>query len=195
MTLAGLVGLVSCTDSSAESLDAEERARAAEIGSEVANALAGTLIGRLSAALEEGGPAHAVDFCSEQALSLTDSLGQHIPGRVTVGRTSLRVRNPANAPDDLDRRVLEAFDEAVRSGGPLPSEDVRVSPAGDVRYYRPLVVNDLCLGCHGPVEDLDPEVRELLRVRYPGDAAVGYEVGDVRGAIRVRIPRSEVRPR
>lgn len=63
MTLAGLAGLVACTDSSAEGLDAEERARTVEIGSGAANTLAGTLIGRLSAALEEGGPAHAVDFC------------------------------------------------------------------------------------------------------------------------------------
>ena len=40
----------------------------------------------------------------------------------------------------------------------------------------------MCLTCHGPVEAIPPEVRAVLRKRYPSDQATGYSVGDLRGA-------------
>jgi lysophospholipase L1-like esterase len=60
---------------------------------------------------------------------------------------------------------------------------------GSFRYYKALTVGELCLKCHGPLEDLEPDVRRSLRENYPGDLALGYALGDFRGSIRVAIPR------
>jgi hypothetical protein len=100
------------------------------------------------------------------------------------------VRNPANTPDEVDRAVLHELEEAHSIGVALPTEVVRRVGGGELRFYRPILVAEPCLGCHGPPEDLAPDVRDVLRARYPHDRAFGYRVGDVRGAVRVRIPVS-----
>jgi hypothetical protein len=56
-----------------------------------------------------------------------------------------------------------------------------------VRFLRPIRVAQPCLACHGTPATYSPAVRGLLRERYPQDQAVGYQVGDLRGAISVRI--------
>ena len=192
-----LLGLVpgGCGGPPPVELEPGQRARAAELGRAAADTLALTLGSRLATALSQGGPVQALVFCSGRAQDLTDSVAAALPSGIRVGRTSLKPRNPANAPDAVDRAVLLDFDEAVASSAGPPAEDVRRGADGEVRYYRPLVVTDLCLQCHGPVEELAPAVRDVLRARYPDDRAVGYHVGDVRGAIRVRIPLAALDPR
>ena len=37
------------------------------------------------------------------------------------------------------------------------------------------------------------EVNAKLEATYPGDLAVGYDVGDFRGVVRVSVPESEIR--
>lgn len=199
-TLPGAIALLAlilagCGGPPRDELDPGRRARAAELGGAAADALARTLGTRLSAALSQGGAVQALVFCSGRAQDLTDSVTASLAGGIRVGRISLQPRNPADAPDILDREVLLGFQEAASSSAPLPAEEIRAAPSGEVRYYRPLVVTDLCMQCHGPPETLAPAVREVLHARYPDDRAVGYHPGDVRGAIRVRIPPSALTSR
>jgi hypothetical protein len=56
------------------------------------------------------------------------------------------------------------------------------------RYMRPLIVAPLCVDCHGPKENIPLEVKTILKEKYPDDRATGFLVGDVRGAISVKIP-------
>jgi hypothetical protein len=51
---------------------------------------------------------------------------------------------------------------------------------------RALPTQGLCLGCHGPVEQLAPGVAERLKALYPDDRAVGYSLGQLRGAMTLR---------
>jgi hypothetical protein len=44
-----------------------------------------------------------------------------------------------------------------------------------------------CLACHGSPKQFDVAVADLLREKYPDDRAVGYKVGDLRGAVSVRV--------
>ena len=53
-----------------------------------------------------------------------------------------------------------------------------------------VIVNPVCLTCHGRPEDLAPEVRARLQALYPRDQATGYRLGDVRGAVSVKVPIS-----
>jgi hypothetical protein len=166
-----------------------QEALAMEKGTAAADALTGALIGHLTAALDEGGPEGAIEFCATEALALTaDAMGT-MDG-VDIKRTSTRVRNPANAPDSLEALALAYFEERLGATGALPA--AWLQPEGDqaLRYYRPLVINQLCVQCHGPMGALPPKVLAALDARYPDDQATGYLAGDFRGLIRVRVARA-----
>lgn len=169
------------------------QARAKEVGAAAAGQLSSTLIGHLTAAVDSAGPAGAIDFCSTQALALTAQAVASMDG-VDIKRTTTRVRNPANAPDSLEAEALAWFESQLGATGALPTEWVQAEGQEALRYYRPLVVNELCVNCHGPTDVLSPEVAGALAERYPQDQATGYAPGDFRGLIRVRIARAALEP-
>ncbi len=152
-----------------------------------ADGLGRELMPRLIAALDSGGPEHAVSYCADSAQAWT---ARQAGEGVYIRRVSLRVRNPANRPDSTERRHLERLDSLNRAGE-LPGEVVltRLGEGGEpvVDYLRPILVQERCLACHGARDQLSPAVRELLADRYPTDEATGYEAGDLRGMISVRV--------
>jgi hypothetical protein len=107
-----------------------------------------------------------------------------------IRRVSLRRRNPKNEPDDYERAVLESFDALPVEERPAAEhwEVVREGGQESLRYLKPLVTAPLCLTCHGPRDTLAPAVSEALTEHYPDDRGTGFDVGDVRGAITIRIP-------
>lgn len=171
-------------------LTSADSAAALERGGAVATAVAQGLAQRLQARLKEAGAVGAVDFCSRTALALTDSLLADQPAGVAVRRTSSRIRNPRNTPDALEQAALAWFDSVRTATGTLPPAYVQAASADEVRFYRPLMIAAFCTECHGNAEQIDPGVRQILAERYPADAATGYQTGDMRGVIRVSLPRA-----
>jgi hypothetical protein len=153
---------------------------------EAALALMQTLVGRLTGALTEGGPAHAIEFCATAAQPLTDSVG--LAHGMDLRRVTDRTRNAANLADGDDRAAMAAFARILEDSGSLPPYRVQRSAGGELVYYRPLLMGALCEQCHGPVDGLSPEVVRVLHERYPGDAATGYTEGELRGVLRVAAP-------
>lgn len=152
----------------------EGRAIAAEFGA--------TLRDALQAAMVEGGPVAAIRVCNEEAAGI--GLAAAAGTGATVGRTSMKVRNPANRPDDHERAVLAEFATALQAdAGEAPPERLETLPDGRVRYMRAIVLQPQCLACHG--SSLAPPVAERIETLYPEDAARGYEVGDLRGAFTI----------
>ncbi len=182
--LASVLVLGACAG---EEIDEATRARVVAVGDPAAMLLIGTLGGELAERLDASGPAGAIRFCAGEAQALTDSVSANLGEGWEVKRTTLRTRNPRNAPDSMEAEALRFFHEA---GGELPANHVQRTPRGDYRYYRPLRIGELCLQCHGERDRLDPAVRELLETRYPADQATGYAEGDLRGLVRVTVPRS-----
>lgn len=118
--------------------------------------------------------------------------------RVTeIKRTSFRVRNPRNAPDAADLAVLEAIRADLNSGNAPPKVFLqKVEREGlpvEWRVYRPISVGPNCLLCHGPVESLQPAIRNSLERYYPEDKATEYAAYDWRGVIRVSYERPDGR--
>lgn len=77
--------------------------------------------------------------------------------------TTLKAINPANEPDDFERRGLHLFEEGV-------PEIIEIESTGEgknLRYMTPLYVEESCLECH---------------------AHQGYKEGDIRGGLSVTIP-------
>jgi hypothetical protein len=173
-------------------LDAEASARAEALGAPAAGALAQGLMTRLSEAIDEGGVTGAVSFCSEEAIPLTHAIADELDPRLEIKRTTMRWRNPDNAPDEWEERMLRYLEamEGIEPGS-APETITAEGPDGSLRFYRTLRTAPMCLQCHGT--ELDPEVRELLEARYPQDRATGYEAGEFRGLIRVQAP-GDARP-
>lgn len=129
----------------------------------------------------------AIEFCSLRALPLREEVNQSLQG-LEVKRTSLRIRNPANRPDSLEAVALTYF-EARAAEGDLPPPGLQDPGDGTLRFSKSLVANEMCVQCHGDPAILAPDVAEALAERYPADQATGYKLGDLRGVIRVTIPR------
>ena len=149
-------------------------------------ALVESLIGRLQDEIEAGGLAAAVSACNHEALPLTAAQDRE---GLSIRRVSNRLRNPANRPDDYERNGLEEL-ALAHSTGTLPPERweiVEDQGRRELRYLRPIQIGPLCLGCHGTPADLDPTVLAQVQALYPEDQATGYALGDLRGAVSVRV--------
>lgn len=157
------------------------------IGDRAATAVLSGLLARVKKAMQEGGPEHAIDFCSETALPLTAEIAESQDHKVEIKRTSSRVRNPKNEPDALEKQALEHFEREATTNKKI-APDLVQKVDGGYRYNRPIVVMSACLACHGEQDAIAPTVRKKLQERYPNDRATGYKEGDLRGLIRVNIP-------
>ncbi|MFN3689873.1 MAG: DUF3365 domain-containing protein, partial [Fimbriimonadales bacterium] len=164
-----------------------QRARAA------ADTLFARLLERLNTEYQQGGAERGVQVCAQVAQSLTRQVGRE--QGVQIRRVSLKNRNPRNAPDAWERQVLQHWERDLKQGKEIGEvAEWRTERNGRVyRYMRPIkVAMPLCLECHGT--QIKPEVRRLIRERYPNDKATGYQLGDLRGAFSVKIPQpKEVR--
>lgn len=144
------------------------------------------LKGELVAAMEAGGPEHAIGVCNMVAPGIAAERSIEYRGR--VGRTSLKRRNPANAPDGWERAVLENFEARKASG-----EDVKAIDHAEIvtengqrifRYMKAIPTAQVCTNCHGV--DLKPAVAAMIDDLYPTDEARGFSVGDIRGGFTLR---------
>lgn len=167
----------------------QERAELLATGKAAMKELGSNLGGRLKKAIAEGGPVSAVKVCQVEAQPMTEAVGSQREG-VTISRTSLKYRNPKNAPDPLDRSVLEEWQGLLAEGKDLPDLKLHTPESGPARVYKPIMLQPVCLNCHGADEQLLPELKTVLDDLYPEDRARGFKVGDLRGAFRVDIERS-----
>jgi hypothetical protein len=177
----------SIADSAQLSSDTAPPAAVVARARSAADGLGKDLQSRLFAALDSAGPAYAMTYCADSAQALS---ARHASEGVYIRRVSLRVRNTANRPDSAEASQLRRLD-SLKEAGALPVEVVRMVrlATGEpvVEYLRPIVAQERCLACHGSRNQLAPAVRTLLDTRYPDDQATGYQAGDLRGMISVRV--------
>ena len=132
--------------------------------------------------MKQGGPPAAVEACSEKAPGIAQSLA--LEGGWQVRRTSLKTRNPDNAPDAWEQAALERFDKSVAEGTLASELEFFEIVDGEFRYLKAIPTEGVCLTCHG--DQIAAEIVAALDKRYPDDKARGFHVGDVRGAFSVR---------
>jgi hypothetical protein len=106
---------------------------------------------------------------------------------ITVGRATRKPRNPKNEAAGWQADALAQFERMQEAKQPLAGATfTRRLPDGRGAYAEPLVIQELCLTCHGA--SVAPEVQTILAQKYPGDRATGYAVGDLRGIAWVELP-------
>ena len=183
--LAGVCTLIAVPAQSSEPTAAwDERSRA------LAEQLMGELQAELRQAMQQGGPVAAIEVCRTRAPLVASRLSAS--AGADVGRTAMRVRNPANAPDDLERAIMQSFAAVLANASPPSSVapeavvELRSAQGIERRYLRAIPMQPLCLTCHGAT--LPPDVAAAIARDYPQDAATGFEPGQLRGAVTVRWP-------
>ncbi len=165
----------------------------------LANRLQLELADRLRAALASGGPAGAVTVCRDEAPAIAGRLSRD--SGWTVRRVGTRVRNPLlGAPDAWEQRQLLSMAKRI-AGGAKPDKlavyaEVEEPQGVAQRYLKPLVTGPTCVGCHGDPALITPDTRAALAREYPHDAATGYALGELRGAITLKrlVPRIASEP-
>ena len=147
--------------------------------------LGGALKGALVPAMKSGGPIEAIGVCNHAAPVIAETVSE--THGMTVGRTALRVRNPANAADDWEQAQLIAFAEAIEAGAdPMTLERTEIVSADGVetfRYMKPIMLAEICATCHG--KEVGPSLEAEIKARYPDDEATGYTPGELRGAFTI----------
>ncbi len=148
----------------------------------------GKLKGELQAAIKAGGPASAIQVCQQRAPAIAYDMSAKTGWQ--VGRTSLKLSNPANMPDAWELKVLKTFEER-KAAGEDPAkiayaEVVTQDGSKRFRFMKAIPTAELCLNCHG--SELKPEVVKALDKYYAADKARGFNVGDLRGAFSLSKP-------
>lgn len=105
-----------------------------------------------------------------------------------IRQISKRYRNPKNAPDPFESRVLDRFKE-----NPYQEEYhaiARIDGEPVFRYLQSFTVEESCLECHGDPEQAPDYIKKLFPEE--SDQAYYYKIGEVIGAASVTIPMSRL---
>ena len=148
------------------------------------------LLAMVQEEIDKGSYHGAIAACSEKAPKMAAATSQNTGW--AIRRVSLKNRNPKAVPDAWERAVLEDFDRRQAAGeNPADLEKAEIVADGGtrmVRYMKALPVQDVCVKCHGPADQITSEVKAKLAEIYPDDKATGYKRGQIRGALTVKRP-------
>ena len=173
------------------SVTAPEAGDVASVGDRAINSIGYSLVVETNTAVVKEGAMAALEKCHLKSLPASGQVLQGVPRITGYKRTSLKVRDPANAPDPAEQLALEHVQKELQAGNPAPKILLqRVSHADgskEWRIYRPVGTTPRCATCHGSTESIAPDVLAELKKRYPNDAATGYGPGEWRGLIRVTV--------
>jgi hypothetical protein len=148
----------------------------------------GQFLEELQKAMKAGGPPAAIEVCHRIAPSIAANMAQKTGWE--VGRTALKVRNPGNAADEWEKKVLESFQARKAKGESLEKmefyEVVKQDGEKVFRYMKAIPMGAPCMSCHGA--KIDSSVDARLKELYPQDQARGFKPGELRGAYTITQP-------
>jgi hypothetical protein len=149
------------------------------------NALQQALLTELSAAMKQGGPPAAITVCHDQAVAIAEKVARE--QGIALGRTSHRLRNPANAPRPWAKAAVEQS-----AGAKAAAAQRLVVDLGErVGVLRPIGTADMCLRCHGAPDAVRQQIGTALAASYPQDQATGFAAGDLRGWMWAEVPKAK----
>ena len=141
---------------------------------------------KLQSSMAEGGAINAIGVCHLQAPDIANRASTN--NQAKISRVGTRARNPVmGVPNDWQAKALAQFDAALARGDKPAdiefSETVSTASGKEFHFAKPIVLQPMCVSCHGSPEQISPEVKAKLNELYPNDKAVGYQPGQLRGAV------------
>lgn len=185
-----LTAIALCLTASASPVLANDPAKLMEEARFVAKSLPPKMITYLQRTIQDHGVVQALTNYSHLSpkvmLDASDETGWRIR------QISMKNRNPRGKPDAWEAGVLQEFEKRLAAGESAASieKGMIVSEGGQqvFRYMQPMMTIKVCMECHGPEDQIKPEVKALMKEMYPDDAAIGYTEGMLRGALTMRKP-------
>ncbi|MCK5576595.1 MAG: DUF3365 domain-containing protein [Sphingomonadales bacterium] len=135
----------------------------------------------LKSAVAKDGMVGAIETCGQISPEVAH---EHSKNGWHVARTSHRVRNMANAPDEWESEVLVNFAMRNEAGESFAKMDFGEWVGGEYRYMKAMGTQPFCMSCHG--SNIGQAVKAKINANYPDDHATAFKVGDLRGAFTLR---------
>lgn len=193
LPLSLLIVLIACVEQKKSESFTDQQLKDAVLaeGNRIAAIAQKTLGGQLKKAMGEGGPQYAVQFCNTAAFPILDTLTAGLD--VKIKRASLRLRNPEDAPDDNERKILEQYQQSLDRQSELQPH-VEFPNKRQILFAKPILLNNpLCLNCHGAVgTEVNDATHALIKSLYPEDNAVNHKIGDLRGIWSITFDRDKL---
>lgn len=163
--------------------------RGLKMGNEYALIAEKTLGKALKSIIQEKGIKEAISFCNVNAYPLLKELQD--TNNIFIKRVSFKNRNPENMPNEFESTLLDAFHYNAENNIEITPQ---IQKSGtDYYYIKPIYTQDLCLNCHGNVEEnITKEHYDLISELYPDDKAINYKAGELRGMWSIKIPKKEI---
>lgn len=180
-----------CQTGPSRELPPEEREQYLRKGQDITKDVAVIMSTALTKSLNDGGVGRAAQYCSFMAIPLIDTLA--VRSGVSIRRTSTKLRNAKNdTPTERELAVLNQYAQQKAAGQELQPIAELIDPQ-TVAYYQPILVQPLCLNCHGiPGETLTDADYDVIKYLYPQDEAIGYNLDDLRGIWSMTMPRKQI---
>lgn len=173
-----LFAFASCNNSKFEPVSTEKRAELMFLGDSISSEMQAVLLQNVSGAIQKGGTEYAIEFCNLEAMTLTDSISNKFD--VKIRRLTDKARNHKNAITSVFD--AEAWEKIKSDKTDFIAQDID----GGIYYYKPILLGmPACVQCHGHKKDISEKTLELIDLKYPGDMATGYEMGDLRGMWKI----------
>ncbi|MBK7130727.1 MAG: DUF3365 domain-containing protein [Crocinitomicaceae bacterium] len=185
--------LGSCADTNKSTIEKEDISKALaedsiqrnvflEQSKIIGNQVNTTLVTALTNAIGAHGLEGAVDFCSLNAVSITDSIStsQHM----NIQRISHKARNQNNEASAIEKYIISQY--ALEKD--MNKTPIVLSGADGYTFYAPIyIAGPLCLNCHGNIgTEISEPLNEHIKQKYPNDKATGFELNEIRGLLRIK---------
>ena len=81
-------------------------------------------------------------------------------------------------------QLLEKFAQQAVQGMAVSELKYAEFVEGKFRYMQAIEIKQPCLACHG--QQISPQIQAKLTQLYPNDQAIGYQLGELRGAFSLQ---------
>lgn len=136
----------------------------------------------------EKGIIGAIEVCADRTNNTSADFSSK-PG-LRVERLTLLTLKNQNRLDSFEARTLKAMHDSAAAETEISPEAYEWTGKdihnGTIVYVKPIIVEPLCLTCHGPAEMVQLDVREIMQKKYNALPS-GDKIGDVKGAIVVTL--------
>ena len=141
---------------------------------------------KLKKAIKSGGQEYAISFCNTKAMQTTDSVSAN--QNVQIRRLAKKYRNPLNETNEIESEIYKTYIlEWLKRETLYPK--IIANEQGHPVYYRPISIQPVCLNCHGkPDKDIPSSLAEKIAALYPGDKAIDFNKGELRGMWAITFP-------
>lgn len=138
--------------------------------------------------MQTNGIVSAVSVCSDTAQVLTNNYG--VKKGIYIKRVSFKNRNENNKPNKTEANALKKFEELMAKGELKESTEYFTTIEDEgityIVYLKPIMVQAPCLSCHGSLDQIGLEVKDIIKKKYPNDKATGYQLDELRGAVSIQ---------